>query len=402
MNNHFFLSPFIKYSLFFSMLCAQFAFAAKTENNSNHGEIIDAQEIQSGVPHSRAWKILYWSTLQNNTPVQVSGLVIAPTSSTPHPIVTWGHGTTGIAQNCAPSLVNSPASNASYYYSPDSTNAIDVGIPSLSNMIDAGYVVVATDYNGLGAPGAHEYLISETEARNMLDAAVAAKQISATNATNQIISFGWSQGGQASIWTAQITDYLSKEFSLVGAVSLAPQNTWDEIRLLEKVTATDTKLRPQAAAERMMGWYGMTIAYPELKLSDVLTPLGIIYLTEASKSQCAYHMADSLAYFERYKGNTTRRNAANKELWIKHYFENALGYKPAKAPLAVYQGDDDLTVYPPATDAYVNKACKAGTAVSYTEYKGVDHIRLAAKAEPDFLKWMADRFAEKPVANSCH
>lgn len=70
-------------------------------------------------------------------------------------------------------------------------------------------------------------------------------------------------------------------------------------------------------------------------------------------------------------------------------------------PLAVYQGDEDTAIYPAATKQYVKKACLQGSIVHYEEYKNVDHIRLSGKAEADFLKWIADRFSNKPAPTSC-
>ena len=40
---------------------------------------------------------------------------------------------------------------------------------NLPNMISQGYIVVATDYPGLGTDGIHPYLIGESEARSVLE-----------------------------------------------------------------------------------------------------------------------------------------------------------------------------------------------------------------------------------------
>lgn len=74
----------------------------------------------------------------------------------------------------------------------------------------------------------------------------------------------------------------------------------------------------------------------------------------------------------------------------------ALGSVPAKVPIAVYQGDDDPTIFPAASEAYVKAASAAGTKIIYRHYAGADHLRVPAAAEADFLSWIADRFAGKP------
>jgi Secretory lipase len=77
-------------------------------------------------------------------------------------VLAWAHGTTGIRPPCAPSL------------EPDS----GIGrIPELQRLIEAGTVIVATDYPGLGTPGTHPYLIGASEGRAVLDALRAAHAI---------------------------------------------------------------------------------------------------------------------------------------------------------------------------------------------------------------------------------
>src|SRR5438105_896388 len=56
-----------------------------------HGDVIWVREIESGVPHSKAWKVLYWSSTINDEIIPISGLIIAPDKlNTNRPIVTWG------------------------------------------------------------------------------------------------------------------------------------------------------------------------------------------------------------------------------------------------------------------------------------------------------------------------
>lgn len=370
-----------------------------------HGDLIWIREINTSVAEAKAWKILYWSTTEDNQMVPVSGFVIVPTEPSEdkelYPVITWGHGTTGIPRNCAPSLVNDPASDASFYYLPNSDADIDYGVPALSKMIDSGYAVVATDYNGLGAPGTHQYLIGQTEARNMLDAVIAAQQIPEAKVGNKIISLGWSQGGQGAIWTAQIPEYLGSHGKLLGAVALAPINMYEENKIIQKKIDSGERQRSIPSVERIMGWYAMTRVYPELRMSDVLTPIGMQYFSDAAKSQCNHQMGHTLSYLEKYAGSAIRTNPANQNAWAKRYIQNSLGITPVKIPLAIFQGDADIAVLPAATTAFVNKACNAGTIITYILYNNADHILLSLRAETGFLKWIADRFAGKIPPSTC-
>ena len=86
------------------------------------------------------------SLVFTNTPPPVGGW----------PIVVWAHGTTGVADVCAPALA-------------DSTKDL------ISKLLAAGYVVVAPDYEGLGTPGIHPFLNVKSEAFSITDAVVATR-----------------------------------------------------------------------------------------------------------------------------------------------------------------------------------------------------------------------------------
>ncbi len=369
-----------------------------------HGNLIWATEIKTEIPGARAWKVLYHSTDIHDVAAPVSGLVIAPkgkASANGRPVVSWAHGTTGIARNCAPSMVENPAKDALFYFFPYSADRINSGIPGLTQMIAAGYVVAATDYDGLGAPGFHQYMIGPTEGRNVLDAAVAAQHIPQAGAGKRVVVLGWSQGGQASVWAAQLADYVAGLTEVLGAVALAPVNALEQSKIANQMIAEGKKLPGITSAETIMAQYAMAVTFTELQLSDVLTPFGIDFIKESAKCQCNHHMGASLGYMQAWKGPATRPDPQNREAWLKRIEQMALGNVPTQVPIAVYQGDDDPEIYPAATEAYVKKACASGTTISYSHYADTDHLRIPVRSQADFLSWIADRFAGKPAPSTC-
>ena len=78
------------------------------------------------------------------------------------PVVSWAHGTQGIADRCAPS-VSGP-------YQPERDGRF------LDRFLAQGYAVVAADYQGLGSSGDHAYLHVRTAARNAIDMIKASRQ----------------------------------------------------------------------------------------------------------------------------------------------------------------------------------------------------------------------------------
>ena len=112
-------------------------------------------------------------------------------------------------------------------------------------------------------------------------------------------------------------------------------------------------------------------------------------------------MGQSLDYMQKRKGAATRPDPQNQEAWLKRIEQMALGNIPAQVPIAVYQGDDDPTIFPAATEAYVKKGCASGATILYSHYADTDHLRIPGRAQQDFLKWISDRFAGKPAPTSC-
>ena len=141
--------------------------------------------------------VLYRSTGVDGKAVAVSGTVSVPKGKAPKggwPVITWGHGTTGIADACAPS--RDSASNPAH-------TLINYAYPLLQRWLKAGYAVVRTDYEGLGTPGEHPYLIGRSEGYSMLDMVRAARKLD-KRLGRQVIIAGHSQGGQAALWAASL------------------------------------------------------------------------------------------------------------------------------------------------------------------------------------------------------
>ena len=89
-------------------------------------------------------------------------------------------------------------------------------------MLAHGYVVVATDYEGLGVPGVHPYLVGVSEAHAVLDSVRAARELPATQATSRFAVWGHSQGGHAALWTGQLQPSYAPDVTLAGVAALAP------------------------------------------------------------------------------------------------------------------------------------------------------------------------------------
>ncbi|KCX57098.1 secretory lipase family protein, partial [Acinetobacter baumannii 1146103] len=92
----------------------------------------------------------------------------------------------------------------------------------ISKLLAAGYVIVAPDYEGLGTPGVHPYLNLSSEAKSALAAVKAVKEHYGAQLKGDWMSIGQSQGGHASLGTAE---FANTDASYKGAVAGAPASS---------------------------------------------------------------------------------------------------------------------------------------------------------------------------------
>lgn len=146
---------------------------------------------------------------------EATALVMFPKIAQPkdgYRVVVWEHGTVGVGDSCAPS-----------------NNTINPRFKILADtLLAAGYVIVAPDYEGLGTKGIHPYLNLASEAKSALAAVKAVKDHYGTQLNGDWMSVGQSQGGQASLGTAE---YANTDITYKGAVAGAPASSLGTIIL---------------------------------------------------------------------------------------------------------------------------------------------------------------------------
>jgi alpha-beta hydrolase superfamily lysophospholipase len=352
---------------------------------------------------AKAWKVLYRSTLHDGKGVAVSGVVIAPASRPlrgGRPVVAWAHGTLGGARNCAPSIPGNPARNLASYYTYRSPYPIDVGVPALTRFLRAGFVVTATDYQGLGTPGIHQYVVGATEAHNVLDSVKAAKQIRAAGAGNDVVVLGWSQGGGAAIFTGQAAAArYGAPLRVRGVAALAPAaDIGPEFAGRAPPGPTSPSAPSHDAVLQLNVFRGMAAAYAELDTDDVVTPSGRRVL-KALDVECTIHVADVLEELGTDPATLFKRPIPAD--WQRRLDENTAGNETTVAPVLVMQGTADTVVNPNGTTQYVQRACNSDQPVDYAVYQGATHQTIPFVAQNRYVRWIADRFAHRRAPSDC-
>jgi acetyl esterase/lipase len=334
------------------------------------------------MPGTAAWKILYASTGLDGQLIEVSGVVIAPTRQAPihgRNVVAWAHPTTGVARNCAPSILK----------------GVFETIPHLPALMALDDVVVATDYPGLGTTGPHPYLVGLSEGRAVLDSVRAAQQVEKTGANARFAVWGHSQGGHAALFAGQLAKSYAPDLTLVGVAAIAPATD------LEQLLKDDEDERAGKIIVSYCLWsWSRVYATPleEWVSADVIPAIDRI------AGDCVETEGEALgAMFATVPipANYLSPGVFTNEKWHRLFVENRPGGAPAGAPLYVAQGLDDPVVRPTVTADFVSGLCRAGETVRYETFPGVAHMKAGRVSASSALQWMQSRFDGVRAPNTC-
>lgn len=387
-----FLPRFVTTGIFAAFICLSGGDAANALYDVGPGEIpgkpgtiIRVWPLEGGGPgmggNGDAFRILYRSTDPSGRPIPVSGAIYIPNGPAPadgRNIIAWAHPTSGVMPPCAPSLMP------------------DVGgmMWNLPNMISQGYIVVATDYPGLGTDGIHPYLIGESEARSVLDSVRAARELPNTGASNRFAVWGHSQGGHAALYTGEVAARYAPDLKLVGVAAAAPATYLVELFDADESTEQDL------LAMTILSWTRLENTPPATLVEPQAMPA-----FEKTARDCI----ESVAEFEAIEkdesplksGLFLKVDPAKTDPWKGIMLRNTPGQAPAGAPVFIAQGTADTTVEPEITKRFGEALCAQGVRVSFVPLPGVTHTFAARDSANAALNWMTERFRGAPAPSSC-
>lgn len=353
------------------------------------GTLLKSEEIKAPAG-ARAWRVMYASRAWDGRPAAVTGVIVAPAAraKAPRPVLAWAHGTTGAARGCAPSLAPDPA-RSFLQRGGAANNPVDVGVPYLEDFIARGYVVTATDYQGQGGPGAHQYLVGETAARGVLDSVRAARALRAARAGTEVAVLGWSQGGHAALFAAETAPAYAPELTIRGVATLAPSAT---------IMSPVVNQMFRGGTPHVYGIVrGYAAAYG-LPTADLLSDRGR-ELVDASGEGCI------LEVFKRVGQSKAPGVVADVTAipgWPEALARNQAGLRRSPAPVLVVHGTADNIVPPGSTQLYQARACAAGARLEVDWIEGGDHRSIMAAGKDRILGWIDARMrGEAASAPAC-
>ena len=305
----------------------------------------------------------------NGQETQATALVFTPQTVKPAggwPLVVWAHGTTDVADACAPSRQGLKGNE---YF--------------IAKLLAAGYAVVAPDYEGLGEPSgkeSHPFLNLKSAAYSITDAVVAASKLLGNTAETRWSVVGHSQGGHAALGAAQ---YASRaQLNYKGAIAIAPASNLalvlgggeqkaaqepDVIKKVQTLAPLDTFTALIAA--------GLKNTAPTLQYSEIFVP-PTDQLAAQAESICYETLGGSVAQSMLTHVKTsetldgyprTQPNFMTTIPEVKDFLTH--GSQPLKVkistPIFIYQGTADPTVPKQVTDYLVQSAQGMGTKIHY-------------------------------------
>lgn len=368
------------------------------------GQLVSSQNYQSQLASGLAevsQRVEYRMPSVNGGLTVATAVVMLPKGTAPAggwPVVAWAHGTTGVADQCAPSLSQDLA-----------------GYDGLiAQLLSQGYAVVAPDYEGLGSAGNHPYLNLQSAA-NSLIYAVKAAQSNWSKLSTSWVAVGHSQGGHAALGASQyalgagVGQYL-------GAVAFAPASNLkstlelSQAQVAQLAAAGQTSAATSALAQTL-GFTGLVVAglrqtesvdysqvfqaqsrpVAQLAESECFTGLATAFATDIV--QYVQRNAVSVAAYPALQGNYATVPA------IQTFFDRT---EPARVklstPTLLLQGAGDTTVPKVLTDSLYQQMETLDSNVNYQVFDTADHGSVVAQGIPSMLTFLDARFGLMPNA----
>ena len=329
--------------------------------------IVSAREIVSPEGIS-TWAIEYRSETVLGEPTTVTGWVAVPDAARPGaPVVAWAHPTRGLGDGCAPSLQTS-------------------GPFAYRDHLDAGRVVVATDYEGLGGPGLHPYLLGESEARSIFDIVRAARELDERIGTD-VVLWGFSQGGHAVLSAGGLAAELAPELNIRGVVAVAPA-----VDLIGWPSVALGTTEQGYIAAIVAGWSDALGLDPADVISRDALPL-----LEEVRERCADPLTFEIATFD----GAFAVDPSTIEPWATLLEENSPELRHIDAPVMLVVGGDDHLFVAELLPLVVTSMCDAGTPLVTALYAGETHQSVNVAADDDIAAFIDARLRGDAFDSEC-
>lgn len=354
-------------------------------------------------PNLALSRILFTTETHNGTVVPASAYILWPFSPNLQPgsekarTVVFAHGASGEFGDCAPSHMRT------LLYQFQAPYALAL----------AGFAVVSPDYQGLGInytldfesntgqpaariPLQHPLVGSAALANDLFYSQQAALQAFPSRLSDQFVIMGHSEGGGAA-WAAAERQATDPVPGYLGTVAGSPAANFSAVA--EAALSLGAADIPSVT---LLAWAVQSM-FPDFRLSDVLTPLGLARLElQAEIGGC---QAVTTAFLQ---GDGTAHPPLLQDDWYNNFYLQSYlrslsaGGRILAGPMLVIQGTADQAIPEVVTSATVNATCSAHpeSVLEYIVVNGTTHVPTLFATQREWIRWINARFDGVPAASS--
>jgi pimeloyl-ACP methyl ester carboxylesterase len=334
------------------------------------GQLIRFQEVATS-PAATTVRVMYHSRDAGDRDRAVTGIVTYPAGPAPDggwPVVSWSHGTTGLASECAPSRNGQPA-------------------PGFG--VDG--VAVATDYVGLGPIGEiHPYLSKPSEGNAAIDAVRAARNLADAHAGPRWLSIGHSQGGHGALSAAELSPEYAPELELLGTVAFAPASDFER-----RFGGIDEIVSRVVGA---MALYGAEGEHPDIDPARYAGP-ELEAVADVIRTECLDAIIGAVALLppDTFYENDPVLTEPARSLVLA----NEVGTERVDAPLLLVSGTVDDRVVIDRVRSLYGRLCEIEQVTELVVVEGAGHGDVIPRTSAQVEAWLGDRLAGAPATDTC-
>jgi alpha-beta hydrolase superfamily lysophospholipase len=332
-----------------------------------------------------ATQLLYRTTDMHGTPEATVTTVLVPaerTPETPCPIVSYQCAIDAVAGSCFPSYALRRGAKA--------VGALaQFELLLVAAALAEGWAVSVPDHEGRGGMWGAPY----EPGYRVLDGIRAALGYDRVNLSpdTSVGLWGYSGGGLATAWAAEVAGTYAPELNVVGAVLGSPVG--DLGNTFRRLNGTIYSGLPALVVA------ALAHIYPDLDrvINEHVTPEGKTLL---NRIETMTTMAAVLKMVRKDMGSLVDRPL--QEILdtpeVQHVFADIkLGTAPPKPPVLIVQAVHDRIVSVADIDALAETYTDGGSDVTYHRDLFSEHMLLHPMSAPMTLRWLRDRFAGRPL-----
>ncbi len=257
-----------------------------------------------------------------------------------------------------------------------------MGSGSALNMYaNLGYVVVATDYTGLGTAFRNAGFDVQSNATDVINA-VRGARTAVPQLGTRWIAIGAGNGGASALSAAEL---VTQDRDYLGAISISGA--------LDLKNATEQSARGAWQDNLAYLAYGIQTVFRSFHLEEMFLPKAVARYVTVTGTCTAPALKTPLTIGESLKPEWERSK------YVDDFFQrNSLGLRPASAPLLIISAEDSSD----SVDArVVSRMCAQKDHLDFVAYPGVDPNDLIGTTVATQIAWIEARFAGRMTQNTC-